>query len=81
MPKRGPKATPLHPALDPAVRAVFESIERRDMTLREVSHVSGVGYGTILGWRLGENVPTIANLRAVANTVGLDLEVAHAQKA
>lgn len=58
------------------VRQLFEEINAKRATLREVAEKAGLAYDTISEWRY-QNKPTLENFIAAANAIGLDVVLAN----
>lgn len=69
---RGKHAAAMH--AHPVVRRFFSALNEQDTNVREVAQRAGMHADTILGWRR-RYVPTVANLTAALNAIGLDLAV------
>lgn len=59
----------------PLVRQLVHEMRAKDMTLLDLSVTSGVGVNTIYKWYGKGNQPSVANLEACLNAVGLRLTV------
>lgn len=71
--KRGPRETT---GCDPAVVALYRAINETPLTVGEIAYRAGLNENTIWTW-LGRKppVPNIANLRAVLNALGYEIQV------
>lgn len=61
----------------PLVARVFDVMNKRRYTLEFVAKRSGVSESTIRSWR-ARNAPSLQNLEAVMNVLGLRLDVVSA---
>lgn len=69
---RGPKITvPLH--AHPLIHQLFSLIISRGLRLGDVSRVSGVAIRTMWDWREKSKKPSLPDVIAVANALGLEL--------
>lgn len=62
------------PGCHPVVRRLFEEMNQRRMTMKEVASKSGVPVPTISQWRRLHN-PHLVNIEAALNTVGLRIRI------
>lgn len=64
---------PIPPRAHPLVRQLFEEMNKRKVSVRQLAAKSGVGYGTIAtGWRY-QTTPKVDMLEAAYNAIGLEL--------
>ncbi len=59
---------------DPLVKELLHLIDGKDVAVKYVAKLSGVGFRTILRWQTN-NIPNLYNFRAVLQSIGYDLEI------
>lgn len=63
------------PRCHPLLRRVFEEMNRQKLPLSVVAKKSGVCTSTFAAWKRGDQSPTVQNLEAVCDVVGLRLRL------
>lgn len=61
------------PNVHPLVRRLFEEMRRQRVSPRDVAIRAGLGTSSVFNWR--RHTPTLANLEAALNVLGLRLLV------
>lgn len=69
-----PSRYKVHPSADPIVHRLFNELIAQRAALTDVAERAGVQPRTVSAWA-NTNAPTLYNLRAVLNVLGLDLYV------
>lgn len=62
------------PPHDPIVRRIFEEIDNQQVAMQDLADRAGVNRVTISAWKRRNN-PSLANIQAVANVLGLEIVI------
>lgn len=73
-PKRVGRPAKLPANVHPLTKSLFEMLEARGMTDKDMSRLSGVSHHTIADWRYRWN-PSLPNLEACLNVLGYELTI------
>lgn len=76
-PRLAPRVMQLRSGLDPAVAALGHRLDEVSTRRQHMRLYDEAGYSpeTVRRWRRGGSTPSVADLRAMLNVVGLDLAV------
>ena len=58
---------------DPIMNALYRAIDARDLSVREVSRVSGLDTTTLARWRVNQGRPGLFSVTCLANALGFDV--------